>query len=177
MFRGPFSLVHVPSCNLPDRRTAAIAIGSNLGDRAGHIVAALAEIASLPKTRLTARSSVRETAAIGLPGQDAGGPYLNAVALLLTKLSPRDLLAELHRIEQSRGRDRSTEPSRWMPRTLDLDILIYGDLIIDEPGLTIPHPRLHLRRFVLEPLAEVAPDWVVPGINTPVSRILLELSA
>ncbi len=158
-------------------RTAAIAIGSNLGDREGHIVAALAELASLPKTRLTSRSSVRETAAIGIPGHDAGGPYLNAVAILSTKLSPRDLLSHLHRIEQSRGRDRSAEPTRWMPRTLDLDLLLFESEVIDEPGLTVPHPRLHERRFVLEPLAEIAPDWVVPGHGGTVKDLLLALSS
>lgn len=166
-----------PPATLAEFRTAAIAIGSNLGDRAGHIVAALAELASLPKSRLTARSSVRETAAIGMPGHDAGGPYLNAVAILSTKLNPRDLLSHLHRIEQSRGRDRSAEPTRWMPRTLDLDLLLFDSEVIDEPGLTVPHPRLHQRLFVLEPLAEIAPGWVVPGRGGTVKDLLLALSS
>jgi len=166
-----------PSSTLPEFRTAAVAIGSNLGDRAGHIVAALAELASLPRTRLTARSSVRETAAIGMLGHDAGGPYLNAVTILSTKLKPRDLLSHLHRIEQSRGRDRSTEPARWMPRTLDLDLLLFESEVIDEPGLTIPHPRLHERFFVLEPLAEIAPNWIVPGHSRTVESLLLALTS
>jgi 2-amino-4-hydroxy-6-hydroxymethyldihydropteridine diphosphokinase len=157
---------------LAEFRTAAIAIGSNLGDRAGHIVAAVTALAGLPKSRLIARSTVRETAAVGLPGHDAGGPYLNAVVLLSTKLAAPALLAALHEIEHSRGRDRAAEPARWMPRTLDLDLLLLGDEVVREPGLTIPHPRLHQRRFVLEPLAEVAPDWVVPGLNASVSSLL-----
>lgn len=160
---------------MPDPRPAAVAIGSNLGDRGAHVVAAIAALASLPRTRLTARSSVRETAAVGLPGRDPGGPYLNAVVLLSTKLPPRDLLAHLHEIERSRGRDRTAESCRWMPRTLDLDLLLYGDVVIDEPGLTIPHPRLHERRFVLEPLAEVAPEWVVPGRAAEVRDLLSAL--
>lgn len=141
------------------------------------MVAAIAALASLPKTRLTARSTVRETAAVGLPGHDPGGPYLNAVALLSTKLTPRDLLANLHAIERARGRDRAAETSRWMPRTLDLDLLLYGDAVVNEPGLTIPHPRLHQRRFVLEPLAEVAPDWLVPGHARRVRELLDALGA
>ncbi|HVU63719.1 MAG TPA: 2-amino-4-hydroxy-6-hydroxymethyldihydropteridine diphosphokinase [Phycisphaerales bacterium] len=144
------------------RFTAAIALGSNLGDRAAHIAAAFDALAHLPRTDLIARAPSIETAPLGAPGIDAGGPYLNSAALLHTALPARDLLNHLHAIELSRGRNRDAEP-RWGPRTLDLDLLVYGDQIIDEPGLTIPHPRLHERDFVLEPLYVIAPDLEVPG--------------
>lgn len=135
-------------------------------------MAAITALASLPKSKMVARSRVHETAAVGKPGQEAGGPYLNAVALVKTKLPPRTLLEHLHRIERGEGRDRASETARWLPRTLDLDLLLYDDVVIDEPGLTIPHPRMHMRRFVLVPLAEVAPAWEVPGIGRTVADLL-----
>jgi 2-amino-4-hydroxy-6-hydroxymethyldihydropteridine diphosphokinase len=138
----------------PDRAPAQpvaafVALGSNLGDRAAHLEHALAALAALPSTRVVATSSVRETDPVGPPGQ---GPYLNAVAELRTAL-----LA----VERERGRDRSREV-RFGPRTLDLDLLCWGTAVpggdrLDAPGLTVPHPRMHERAFVLEPLAELAP--------------------
>lgn len=142
--------------------TVAIALGSNVGDRHDHLAFAFEALARLPKTRLVARAPVFETAPLAAPGVDPGGPYLNSAAIIETMLEPRDLLDRLHDIELQRGRHRSAE-WRWAPRTLDLDILTYGDRIMNEPRLTIPHPRLHERLFVLEPLAAIAPDLMIPG--------------
>lgn len=150
---------------------AAIALGSNLGDRADHIESALEAIASLPATVLLARSSLHETAPVGRAPQ---GPYLNAAAIVRTGQPPRALLSHLLGIEQARGRRR--DPSvRWGPRTLDLDILLIGPFEIDEPGLRIPHPRLAERAFVLVPLAEVLPDAIIPGLNASARDLLARL--
>jgi len=135
---------------------AAIGIGANLGDARATIAAALAELARLPGTALRVASSIYRSAPIDSSGPD----YLNAVALLDTALTADALLAELQRIEAGHGRER---PYRNAPRTLDLDLLLYGDERIATPALTVPHPRLHERAFVLLPLAEVAPERVVPG--------------
>ena len=134
----------------------AIGIGANLGDARATIAAALAELARLPGTALRVASSIYRSAPIDSSGPD----YLNAVALLDTALTADALLAELQRIEAGHGRER---PYRNAPRTLDLDLLLYGDERIATPALTVPHPRLHERAFVLLPLAEVAPERVVPG--------------
>jgi 2-amino-4-hydroxy-6-hydroxymethyldihydropteridine diphosphokinase len=150
---------------------AAIGLGSNVGDRRAHIEAALVRIAALPGTELVAASDPIETDPVGPVAQ---GPYLNAAAVVQTRLPPRELLDALLTIERSRGRDRARE-QRWGPRTLDLDLLLYGDRIVDEPGLTIPHPRLHERRFVLLPLARVAPELVVPTLGRTVGQLLTML--
>ncbi len=127
-----------------------IALGSNLGDRAGHIRSALRELEEAGDVRVLRCSSLRETEPTGgPPGQPM---YLNAVAELQTELSPADLLARLGEIEQRHGRERTV---RNGPRTLDLDLLLYRDQVIDEPELTVPHPRMWQRRFVTEPLAEI----------------------
>lgn len=138
--------------------TAYIGLGSNLGDRDGLLRAALAALAETHGIRVVAVSTVRETEPVGHVDQPR---FLNAVAAVETDLGPRALLAELLRIERSLGRTRAGP--RFGPRTIDLDLLLYDDLIVDEPGLHVPHPRLHERTFVLEPLAELAPDAVVPG--------------
>ncbi len=143
-----------------------------MGDRCANIRAAVEGIAALPLTSLTAVSEAIETAPVGGVEQ---GPYLNAAALVLTLLTPRDLLARLLEIEQTRGRDRTRE-QRWGPRTLDLDLLVYGDRRIDEPGLVVPHPRLHERAFVLEPLSRIASGLVVPGVNRTVGELRASLS-
>ena len=172
-----------PPC-APQR--AAIALGSNLdsppplefspGDRAAHLAAARAAIAKLKGTVLLSASKNHETEPVGnAPGQDAGGMYLNAAVTIETTLSPRQLLDALLEIERTRGRDRAKE-ERWGPRTLDLDLLLYADRVIDEPGLVVPHPRLAERRFVLEPLAEVAWEWKVPGVLKSVGELLAELA-
>jgi 2-amino-4-hydroxy-6-hydroxymethyldihydropteridine diphosphokinase len=131
---------------------AYVGLGANLGDRDGSIRRA-ADL--LGAVRL---STIRETEPWGYADQP---PFLNAVAELETELSPRALLDRLLEVERELGRTR--EAPRWGPRTIDLDLLLYGDLALDEPGLTIPHPRLHERLFVLEPLADLAPDADVPG--------------
>ncbi|MFG0306370.1 MAG: 2-amino-4-hydroxy-6-hydroxymethyldihydropteridine diphosphokinase [Phycisphaerales bacterium JB040] len=160
-------------CN---RQKAAVALGSNVdserGDRAAHLAFARDRIARLPGTTLLAASRDYETAPVGLaPGQDTGGPYLNAAVTLETSLSPRQLLDRLLEIERDRGRDRDRE-ERWGPRTLDLDLILYADRVIDEPGLQVPHPRLGERLFVLEPLAEIAPGWTVPLKDATVAELL-----
>jgi 2-amino-4-hydroxy-6-hydroxymethyldihydropteridine diphosphokinase len=133
-----------------------IALGANLGDARAALDAAFVALAHLPHTSLRAASSLYTTAPI-----DAGGPdYLNAVVMLATRLAPHALLTELQRIERALGRER---PYRNAPRTLDLDLLLYGDRRIETPELTVPHPRLHQRAFVLRPLAEIAPTLTVPG--------------
>jgi len=133
---------------------AAIGLGSNLGDRAAHLDAARRELATLGE--IVATSSVYETAPVGGPDQ---GPYLNAVVVLDTELPARRLLEECLAIEAAAGRQRR---ERWGPRTLDLDLLVYGAETIDEPGLTVPHPRMRERRFVLDPLAEAWPGATLP---------------
>jgi len=147
--------------------TVALALGSNLGDRNAHLDAAIAAIRALPSTRIVAVSRWIETDPVG-PGVQ--GKYLNGAALIRTALSPQALLKELHRIEQSRGRVRSRS-QRWEARTLDIDILTFGDLVLHEPNLTIPHPRLHERRFVLDPLAEIAPDLLISGLAKRVREL------
>jgi 2-amino-4-hydroxy-6-hydroxymethyldihydropteridine diphosphokinase len=134
---------------------AYIGLGSNLGEREGNLRAALARLAELGEVRA---SSFRETDPVGVTDQPR---FLNAAAELSTFLSARELLDALLAIERDLGRDRSLE-ERWGPRTLDLDLLLYGEEAIDEPGLTVPHPRLAERLFVLEPLDELAPGIVLP---------------
>lgn len=127
-----------------------IGLGSNLGDRAGTIRAALRDLEERADIRVVRCSAVRETVAVGgPPGQ---GNYLNAVAQLDTALSPQELLARLLEIERRHGRRREL---RNGPRTLDLDLLLYGDRVIDEEGLTVPHPRMWERAFVMQPLLEI----------------------
>ena len=144
-------------------RTAYIGLGANLGDREATIRAA---IAALPG--VVAVSSLRETDPVGKTDQPK---FLNGVAALETALSARELLDKLLAVERDLGRERR---ERWGPRTIDLDLLLYGDLVLDEPGLTVPHPSLHERRFTLEPLAELDPELVVPGRGR-VSDLLAEL--
>ena len=135
---------------------ACVGLGANLGDARATLDAACEALARLPGTTVRAVSPRYRSAPI-----DAGGPdYVNAVAVLDTQLDPHALLAELQRIEGAHGRER---PFRNAPRTLDLDLLLYGDRRIDTPQLTVPHPRLHQRAFALLPLADVLPDALIPG--------------
>jgi 2-amino-4-hydroxy-6-hydroxymethyldihydropteridine diphosphokinase len=131
---------------------AFIALGSNLGDREGHLAAARAALAALPRTRLVGASRVEETAPLG--GMDQP-PYLNQMVALETGLEPRALLAACQAIERSRGRVRA---EHWGARTLDLDIVRYGDRRVAEPDLIIPHPGLPHRDFWQRELAELEPD-------------------
>ena len=137
-----------------------IGLGGNQGDVAAAIESAFAAFDALPETRLLRRSLLYRTPAWGMTAQP---DFINAAALVSTQLSPDVLLAELLRIERAAGRDRETRSERWGPRALDLDLLLYGDAVIAHPGLSIPHPHLHERAFVLVPLAEIAPDALVPG--------------
>ncbi|MEY2633139.1 MAG: hypothetical protein RIR00_1793 [Pseudomonadota bacterium] len=140
---------------------AYIALGANLADPAAQVRAALAELDRLPETRLRAASSLYCTAPVGYADQPE---FINAVAAVETRLTPLALLDALLALEQRCGRVRGAE--RNGPRTLDLDLLLYGDTVLDSPALTLPHPRLHLRAFVLVPLAEIAPDLALPGRGT-----------
>lgn len=143
----------------PDSRlsTAFIALGSNLDDPAHYIDIGLRELAALPQTRVVRKSSLYRNAPVGYLDQP---DFVNAVAQIETGLKPRELLAALLAIEHRHGRVRDFPNA---PRTLDLDIALYGDLALHEHGLTIPHPRMHERAFVIVPLAEIAPDARIPG--------------
>ena len=141
---------------------AFVALGSNLGERAAALVGAREALDARDDTRVVAASRLWETAPVGPPGQ---GPYLNAVLAIETTLGPRALLDRLFEIERRAGRDRAAASTRWGPRVLDLDLLIHADERIDEPGLQVPHPRLHERRFVLEPLCEIAADLEHPTLG------------
>ena len=136
---------------------AYIGIGSNLDEPQAQVARAFDELAGLPQTRLSRRSSLYRTAPMGHAAQP---DFINAVAALDTELGALDLLGELQAIERRHDRQRSF---RNAPRSLDLDLLLYGDACIDEPQLTVPHPRLHERAFVLQPLAEIAPQLRIPG--------------
>ncbi|MFU8829222.1 MAG: 2-amino-4-hydroxy-6-hydroxymethyldihydropteridine diphosphokinase [Phycisphaerales bacterium] len=149
-------------------RCAYIALGSNLGDRASTIAAALRALDRVDGIRLLQTSTLIETDPVGPVGQ---GPYLNGVVSVATSLDPRGLLNVLLAIEQSLGRERTTE-ERWGARTIDLDLVLFADTILDEPGLTVPHPRLHERRFVLQPLVEIAPDARHPSMNVTAVELL-----
>jgi 2-amino-4-hydroxy-6-hydroxymethyldihydropteridine diphosphokinase len=135
-----------------------VGIGSNLGDREAHVRAALELLAAEPGIELEEISQLRETDPVGVLDQPR---FLNAAARLTTDLEPRALLDRLLAIERDLGRVRTDE--RYGPRTIDLDLLLYGDREVDEQGLRVPHPRLAERRFVLEPLVELDPALVVPG--------------
>lgn len=154
--------------------TAFVALGSNLGDREAQLVRAVRTLAATPDVVIQGVSRVYETAAVGPAGQ---GDYLNAVLQLATLLSPRALLGELLRIERGAGRVREQEPARWGPRCLDLDLLLYGDRCLREPGLEVPHPRMHERAFVLEPLCELAPDRIHPRLGVTFAGLALRCRA
>ena len=135
---------------------AYVAIGANLGDARNAVRQAMDDLAALPQTRVTARSSLYRSAPVEASGPD----FINAVVALETALAPDALLAELQRIERAAGRER---PYRNAPRTLDLDLLRHGDATLDTPTLALPHPRMRERAFVLLPLAEIAPALVAPA--------------
>jgi 2-amino-4-hydroxy-6-hydroxymethyldihydropteridine diphosphokinase len=137
--------------------TAYVALGANIGDPAATVLAAYAALANLPDSRVIHTSSLYRTAPVGLKHQP---DFINAVAALETGLAPEELLDALLDLEARFGRVRR---DRNGPRTLDLDLLLYNDIELDLPRLTLPHPRLHLRAFVLHPLAEIAPGLAIPG--------------
>lgn len=148
---------------------AYIGIGSNLGDRKALVNQAVRLLRELPKTSLLKVATTIETEPIGRRDQPN---FLNTVAEVETALNPRELLNHLHRIEEALGRERG---EHWGPRTIDLDILLYGNLILNEPDLVIPHPHMNGRRFVLEPLTEIAPYAVHPTAGKSISELLLSL--
>ncbi len=147
-----------------------IGLGSNLGDREAALTSALEAIRELPETRLIRSSSWMETDPVGGPPQ---GMFLNGVVQIETTLSPEQLLDHLQRIERELG--RTEEKIRWGPRVIDLDLLTYSDLTLETPRLTLPHPRLHERSFVLVPLSHIAPDWCHPRLKKSASALLKAL--
>lgn len=149
---------------------AVVALGANLGDRAETMAAAITDLARIPLVTEVRASEPVESVAMKPEGPDAAAPaYLNAVAVLTTRLAPSVLLGYLHAIEQRHGRVRSARRSAneagWEDRTLDLDLVAYGDVVSDDPRLLLPHPRAAQRDFVLEPWLAVDPDAVLPGVG------------
>jgi 2-amino-4-hydroxy-6-hydroxymethyldihydropteridine diphosphokinase len=144
---------------------AYVALGANLGPREITLLRAVELLAETEGVEVRAVSQLRETEPVGVVEQP---PFLNGAVAVQTSLSPRELLDRLLEIEQALGRVRD---ERWGPRLVDLDLLVFGDREVDEPGLTVPHPRLHERRFALEPLAELDPELDVPGIGRVVDAL------
>jgi len=145
---------------------AALGLGSNVAPRRAHLERAIAALRE--RTEVVAVSRIRETEPVGGPPQ---GRYRNAAVVVRTDRSPHDLLALAHELERAAGRTRTV---RWGPRTLDVDVLLYADRRVATDDLEVPHPRLTERAFVLEPLAEIAADWVVPGTGGRTVEELLE---
>lgn len=160
----------MPEPKRSGKNVAFVGMGSNLGDRRATLCGALRALRRLPETAVCSVSSFLRTEPVGgPPGQ---GEFLNAAVRLSTTLPPHDLLEVLQRVEDEFGRERDV---RWGPRTLDLDILLYGRRVIEEPDLQVPHPRMHERRFVLEPLCQIAPNAVHPVLHKTVRELLEEL--
>ena len=148
---------------------AYLGLGTNLGDRESYLAQALKELAGLPTIEIGAVSSIYETAPVGLTDQP---DFLNLVVSVRTTLSPRELMDALLHIENKMGRVRTV---RWGPRVIDLDLLLFGDVRVEVPGLSVPHPRLRERSFVLIPLAEIAPDLILPGEKMTVKKLAEKL--
>ncbi|MCC3407769.1 MAG: 2-amino-4-hydroxy-6-hydroxymethyldihydropteridine diphosphokinase [Microcoleus sp. PH2017_10_PVI_O_A] len=143
----------------------AIALGSNLGDSLATLKSAIATLNNTPEIAVKSHSSWYQTAPVGPPQPD----YINACAILEVALEPQQVLATLLEVEIKFNRIRR---EKWGPRTLDLDLLLYDDLILETPTLTVPHPRMTERAFVLVPLAEIAPDWVHPVTKSAIGQLL-----
>lgn len=148
---------------------AFIGLGGNLGDRAAMIAAAVERLDDADGVRVVRVAPVIETDPVGPPGQ---GKYLNTVACVETGLSARELLDACLAVEDALGRERG---ERWGPRVIDLDLLLFGDAVIDEPGLTVPHPEMHRRRFVLDPLHAVAPEARHPLLGLTAAEMTVRL--
>lgn len=144
-----------------------IALGSNLGDRLAHLADAVAAIAADPAIEVVAVSGLYETAPVG--GPDNQGPFLNAALLAETALAPAAVLARLQGIERNHARERVVH---WGPRTLDLDLLAYGETVSNDAALELPHPRMHERRFVMVPVCDVAPAWLHPRLGRNMRDLL-----
>lgn len=153
--------------------TAYIALGSNLGDRESNVREALRRLDALDDVTITKISTFLETDPVGPPGQ---GRFINAAAQLQTKLSAKTLLFVMLDIERAMGRLRDRD-RRWGPRVIDLDLLLFGDDVIDEPGLTVPHPRMHERLFVLDPLKEIAANVVHPVLGKSIKSLRAAMHA
>jgi 2-amino-4-hydroxy-6-hydroxymethyldihydropteridine diphosphokinase len=151
---------------VPQHVRAYIGLGSNLADPQAQVEAAFFALDALPQTRLLCRSRLYVSAPWGRLDQPE---FINAAAEIETELSPRDLMQALLAVERTFGRTRNGD--RWGPRILDLDLILYGDRVVDEPGLHVPHPHLHERAFVLQPLADIAPQIDIPG-HGPIGRVL-----
>jgi 2-amino-4-hydroxy-6-hydroxymethyldihydropteridine diphosphokinase len=150
-------------------KRAFVGLGANLGDREATLSAAIALLEALDGVHVTAVSEFRETEPVGYLDQPR---FLNAAAELETTLAPGELLSSLLDVERALGRTR--DGPRFGPRTIDLDLLLVDGIVVEEPGLTVPHPRLHERRFALEPLADLDPELIVPGHGT-VAQLLHQL--
>jgi 2-amino-4-hydroxy-6-hydroxymethyldihydropteridine diphosphokinase len=150
----------------PRWRPAYVGVGSNLDDPPSQVRHGCAALADLPQSCFATCSGLWRSAPMGPPDQP---DFVNAVAAFLTRLEPRELLGKLQAVETAQGRQR--DHARWGPRILDLDLLVLGGVVIDEPGLHLPHPGIAKRNFVLLPLAEIAPHLVVPGMGS-VARLL-----
>ncbi|TVQ49031.1 MAG: 2-amino-4-hydroxy-6-hydroxymethyldihydropteridine diphosphokinase [Gloeocapsa sp. DLM2.Bin57] len=147
----------------------AIALGSNQGDSLSILENAVTELDKIPEISLISCSNWYQTKAIGPIQPD----YLNGCAILEVTLTPEELLTKLLEVEAKFGRVRTL---KWGPRTLDLDLLLYGDIILETPSLQIPHPRMHQRAFVLVPLAEIAPDWIDPVSQKAIASLLEQIN-
>ena len=145
-------------------------MGTNLGDRHANVTCALRGLQAVPRTRVTGRSALYETAPVG--GPDNQGPFLNAVVSVETALPAAELLTALHAIERSCGRERVI---RWAARTLDLDLLTFGDTVSDDPALLLPHPRMHERRFVMVPVCDIVLDMRHPRLGLAMAELLARL--
>lgn len=150
---------------------AYVALGSNLGDRAATLDRAVVRLGDMEHSRVLACSRWLATSPVGPVDQP---DFLNGACALVTALDPAALLLDLLRIESEFGRDRSRE-TKWGPRTLDLDLLLHGTLVVRTDGLEIPHPRMHERRFVLEPLAQIGPHAIIPTLGVTVQAALRAL--
>jgi 2-amino-4-hydroxy-6-hydroxymethyldihydropteridine diphosphokinase len=150
-------------------KTAHVGIGSNLGDKRDNCFKAMDRMGQIPGCKVTGRSDLYLTKPWGVEGQDW---YANAVASISTKISAQDLLENLQAIEADMGRVRE---EKWEARIIDLDILLFGDDVINEENLTIPHPLMHLRRFVLVPLVQLAPELIHPSLGMTMDELLQKL--
>lgn len=152
---------------------AYLGVGSNVGDRRAAIELAASELSRLPGTRLIRTSTLIETDPVGMSDT---GKFLNGVFEIETSLAPQNLLAEMLKIESKAGRLPPGERIKWGPRTLDLDILLYDDLILSAPDLSIPHPHMHTRWFMLKPLCELAPAKTHPILKKTIAQLLASTS-